>query len=200
MLKDKTALPGYVVDPTVRPTNSLQGPPDPPQADPQEDDFRPAERSGEGTSWLALMAGLAALAATSQPATAQSIPSPYDEDYLQETQRFLQEMIELNQRLNRARPTRPQPPQTRQRGDLRVVAGQRSDGVKPSQIVIHEKGDWSSRQRTESYGYPNFLGQFQNGKLGSTYQVTVMWEDGTTTVRDVRLSSPDQTIFIDSFY
>lgn len=129
-------------------------------------------------------------------------PSAYDPNFLADTDRFLQDMLALNASLDAMRPpgskeTSPEKAAAGE-GNLTVVAGNRSDGVKPSNIVIHEKGNWRSRQRSYNYGSETQEGSFQGGELGQTYQVTVYWEDGSTTVRDVTLEDENQRVVIDT--
>lgn len=87
------------------------------------------------------------------------------------------------------------------KGDLNVVAGNRKDGVKAKKVTIHEHRKWGTRQWDENRGdYRSHESKFENAKVGSTYQVNVEWEDGTTTTRDVRMDSPGQTVHIDTAY
>ncbi len=130
------------------------------------------------------------------------LPAPYEDDYLRSVQEFLEEALRINSELEQSRPPDQQDPgqtETTQ-GNLRVIAGNRYDGVLPERIVIHEKGDWSSRQFSENFGYQSFEGQYTDGEIGQTHQVTVEWADGSRTVRDVTLDSPEQVIFINSSY
>lgn len=88
-----------------------------------------------------------------------------------------------------------------QKGDLNVVAGNRSDGVKAKKVTIHQDGKWNTRQRSENIGeYKDHESKFSNAKVGEYYDVWVEWEDGTTTHREVRMESPGQTVRIDSQY
>lgn len=86
-------------------------------------------------------------------------------------------------------------------GKLNVVAGNRTDGVKAKKVTVHELRNWSSRQYNENPGsYNSHESTFENKKVGSTYQINVEWEDGSTTVRDVTMESPGQTVYIDTAY
>lgn len=88
-----------------------------------------------------------------------------------------------------------------QKGDLNVVAGNRTDGVKAKKVTVHELGNWPSRQHNENIAeYNSHESRFENKKVGTTYQVRVEWEDGSSTVRDVTLESPGQTVYIDQQY
>lgn len=136
------------------------------------------------------------------------IPSPYSSGYLNDTSRFLTDMMALNAALEAARPPgthnpdKPKDSTTGADGNLTVVAGNRSDGVKPKEITIHEKGDWKTRQRSDQNygGFSSQEGSFEGAEVGKTYQVTVSWEDGSTTVRNVTLDSPDQKVYVDGAY
>ncbi len=86
-----------------------------------------------------------------------------------------------------------------QRGDFRVIAGNRTDGVKARRVTIHEQGDWSSREHHDNTaGWGAHESLKQDATLGTTYQVTVEWEDGTSTVRNVNFHTPGQVVVIDS--
>lgn len=86
-------------------------------------------------------------------------------------------------------------------GDLNVVAGNRTDGVKAKKVTVHELRNWPSRQHNENIaGYNSHDSKFENKKVGTTYQVRVEWEDGSSTVRDVTMEKPGQTVYIDTAY
>lgn len=88
-----------------------------------------------------------------------------------------------------------------QKGDLNVVAGNRMDGVKAKKVTVHELGNWPSREHNENVAeYNSHESRFESKKLGTTYQVRVEWEDGSSTVRDVTLEKPGQTVYIDRQY
>ncbi len=87
------------------------------------------------------------------------------------------------------------------RGDLRVIAGNRWDGVAPQRVTIHEQGRFSTRQHTDNTGgWQSTEARFNNGEVGKTYTVNVQWVDGTSTQRAVTLNQPGQLIFIDSAF
>ncbi len=86
-----------------------------------------------------------------------------------------------------------------EKGGLNVVAGNRSDGVKAERVTIHERGNWSTREHHDNTaGWNSHESRLSDGTIGTEYQVTVQWEDGTTTVRNVTLNNPNQTLVIDS--
>ncbi|MFA5509119.1 MAG: hypothetical protein WC314_19100 [Vulcanimicrobiota bacterium] len=87
------------------------------------------------------------------------------------------------------------------KGNLNVVAGGRSDGVKAKKVTIHKDNNYSSRQYNENIAeYNKHESRFEGAQVGEYYDVWVEWEDGTTTHREVRMDSPGQTVYIDSQY
>jgi len=87
------------------------------------------------------------------------------------------------------------------KGDLNVVAGGRSDGVKAKKVTIHKDNNYRSRQWNENIAEHNkHESKFEGAKVGEYYDVWVEWEDGSTTHREVRMDSPGQTVYIDNQY
>lgn len=116
---------------------------------------------------------------------------------------FLNNALAVNQALGpRKGNQKPDPEQGESAGDgaLTVRADERSDGVKATEVTIHESGVWRNRTRGHSYGNSEFDTTYDNGEIGTWYQVTVHWEDGSKTVRDVQLTEPNQTVVIDTPY
>ena len=87
------------------------------------------------------------------------------------------------------------------KGDLNVVAGNRKDGVKAKKVTIHESGRWSTRQWDENRAdYREHESKFENAQVGQYYWVNVEWEDGTTPRREVQMTEPGQTVYMDTPY
>lgn len=88
-----------------------------------------------------------------------------------------------------------------QKGNLNVVAGNRSDGVKAKKVTIHQDGKYRTRQSNENVaGYNEHESKFENAKVGQYYDVWVEWEDGSTSHREVMMREPGQTVYIDNQY
>lgn len=121
---------------------------------------------------------------------------------LQNTANFLNNALSTNIALNQAfggfnvRPTN----QTQRVGTFTVTAGVRSDGVKPAEVLVFEKGEF--RNRTRGFGFGNF--QFDttlpNARVGKTYQAQIFWEDGQVTTRDVFMDESNERVFISTLF
>ncbi|MBI3926898.1 MAG: hypothetical protein HY319_15285 [Armatimonadetes bacterium] len=124
-------------------------------------------------------------------------PSPHDPGYLRDVEQFL----DRARRANGAQgPRTVDGQQQGQQGTLRVRASTRLDGVRPTEVIVHEKGNWRNRTRGYAYGGNDAEATMSRGRVGRSYQVTILWEDGTRTVRDVPLSQPDQSLWISTTY
>lgn len=121
---------------------------------------------------------------------------------LEELSDFLNNALAVNQALGPRKGSQKPDGQGETAGDgsLTVRADERSDGVKATEVTIHESGVWRNRTRGHSYGNSEFDTTYDNGEIGTWYQVTVHWEDGSKTVRDVQLTEPNQTVVIDTPY
>ena len=94
-----------------------------------------------------------------------------------------------------------QPPaKVGQKGDLRVIAGNRSDGVKPKEIRIDDANNYDYQKSENSYQDNRQEARFKDGTVGREYDVTVTWEDGSTTKKRVTLKQPNQIVYMDTAY
>lgn len=85
-----------------------------------------------------------------------------------------------------------------EKGDLRVIAGDRADGVKPRQVRIDDANNYDTQTSENSYQDLRQEARFRDGTVGREYDVTVTWEDGTTTRKRVRMKEPGQIVYIRS--
>lgn len=97
-------------------------------------------------------------------------------------------------RLNNTKPQKEA-----QKGELRVIAGDRADGVKPKEVRIDEHNGYEYT-KNENHFRDNRTTTNQEGKVGTEYDVTVTWEDGTTTTKRVTLKQGSQTVYMDDAY
>lgn len=120
--------------------------------------------------------------------------NPYADD--PEMAALMQDIAKLAQagRLGGARS-----PKEAQKGELRVIAGNRSDGVKPKEVRIDEHNGYDTTREENNY-HDNRTETRKDGKIGTEYDVTVTWEDGTTTQKRVTLKQSNQIIYMDSAY
>lgn len=115
-----------------------------------------------------------------------------DLSYIEEEMRRLQEA----RRMHGAQP----PAKVGQKGDLRVIAGNRSDGVKPKEIRIDDANNYDYQKSENSYQDNRQEARFKDGTVGREYDVTVTWEDGSTTKKRVTLKQPNQIVYMDTAY
>ena len=87
-----------------------------------------------------------------------------------------------------------------QKGDLRVIAGDRSDGVKPKEVRIDDVNNYEYQKAENGYQDRRQEARFKDGTVGREYDVTVTWEDGSTTKKRVTLDRPGQIVYMDSAY
>jgi hypothetical protein len=85
-----------------------------------------------------------------------------------------------------------------QKGDLRVIAGDRADGVKPKEVRIDDANNYDWQEAENSYQDNRQETRFKDGTVGREYDVTVTWEDGTTTKKRVTMEEPGQIVYIRS--
>ncbi|MGE0493923.1 MAG: hypothetical protein AB7S38_32240 [Vulcanimicrobiota bacterium] len=81
--------------------------------------------------------------------------------------------IALNQAFGgfNVRPTN----QTQRVGTFTVTAGVRSDGVKPAEVLVFEKGEFRNRNRGFGFGNFQFDTTLPNARVGKTYQAQIFW-------------------------
>lgn len=85
-----------------------------------------------------------------------------------------------------------------QKGDLRVIAGDRYDGVKPREVRIDDVNSYDYQKGENSYQENRQEVRFKDGTIGREYDVTVTWEDGTSTLKRVQLREAGQIVYISS--
>ncbi len=110
---------------------------------------------------------------------------------------YLEEELRRLQEAKRARGPQA-PPKVGQKGDLRVIAGDRADGVKPREVRIDDANNYDTQKSENSYQDRRQEARFKDGTVGREYDVTVTWEDGTTTKKRVQLRDPGQIVYINS--
>lgn len=94
-----------------------------------------------------------------------------------------------------------QPPRKEgQKGDLRVIAGDRSDGVKPREVRIDDANNYDYQKSENNYQDNRYETRFKDGTIGREYDVTVTWEDGSTTRKRVKLKEAGQIVYMNSAY
>lgn len=92
-----------------------------------------------------------------------------------------------------------QPPRaTGQKGDLRVIAGDRYDGVKPREVRIDDANSYDYQKGENSYQENRQEVRFKDGTIGREYDITVTWEDGSSTRKRVQLKEAGQIVYIRS--
>lgn len=112
---------------------------------------------------------------------------------------YLEEELRRLQEAKRMYGTQP-PAKEGQKGDLRVIAGNRSDGVKPKEIRIDDANSYDWQKSENSYQDNRQEARFKDGTVGREYDVTVTWEDGSITKKRVTLKEPGQIVYMDSAY
>lgn len=99
-----------------------------------------------------------------------------------------------------AGPVGSSPKKEAQKGDLRVIAGDRADGVKPKEVRIDDANDYDWQKYENSYQDNRQEARFKDGTIGREYDVTVTWADGTTTKKRVTLKEPGQIVYMNDSY
>lgn len=112
---------------------------------------------------------------------------------------YLEQELRRLQEAKRMYGTQP-PAKEGQKGDLRVIAGNRSDGVKPKEIRIDDANNYDYQKSENSYQDNRQEARFKDGTVGREYDVTVTWEDGSTTKKRVKLKQPGQIVYMDTAY
>ncbi len=139
---------------------------------------------------------------TFNPTSLPGIPLGSDPFFHQNLDNFFQNAIQQISGVNQigaALGVSTNPQGNGQRGDVRVLVGNRWDGVAPQRVTIHEQGRFSTRQHTDNIGgFRATEARFTNGEVGKTYTVAVQWADGTTTQRQVTMNQPGQLFIIDT--
>jgi hypothetical protein len=87
-----------------------------------------------------------------------------------------------------------------QKGDLRVIAGDRSDGVKPKEVRIDDANNYDYQKAENGHQDNRYETRFKDGTIGREYDVTVTWEDGSTTRKRVKLKEAGQIVYMNSAY
>lgn len=83
-----------------------------------------------------------------------------------------------------------------QKGDLRVIAGDRYDGVKPREIRVDDANNYDWQKGENSYQENRQEFRFKDGTIGREYDILVTWEDGTQTRKRVQLKEAGQIVYI----
>ena len=112
---------------------------------------------------------------------------------------YLKEALDKVKEAQRIYGVKPQT-KTGEKGDLRVIAGNRSDGVKPKEVRIDEHNGYDYERKENNYHDSRQETRFKDGKIGNEYDVTVTWEDGSTTTKRVTLKKPGQIVYMDTAY
>jgi hypothetical protein len=120
--------------------------------------------------------------------------NPYgaDQAYLAEAL----EKIRAARALYGAKPTGATPGKEVQKGDLRVIAGDRPDGVKPKEVRIDDVDNYDWKKEENRYQDNRFETSFSDRQIGREYDVVVTWEDGSTTNKRVTLERPGQIVYM----
>jgi hypothetical protein len=130
----------------------------------------------------------------------QSIEDLFNNPYgSQPDLRYLEEELRRLQEAKQMYGTQP-PAKQGQKGDLRVIAGNRPDGVKPKEIRIDDANNYDYQKAENSYQDNRQETRFKDGTVGREYDVTVTWEDGSTTKKRVTLKQPGQIVYMDTAY
>lgn len=81
-----------------------------------------------------------------------------------------------------------------------MIAGDRSDGVKPKEVRIDDANNYDYQKSENGYQDNRQEARFKDGTIGREYDVTVTWEDGSTTKKRVKLKQPGQIVYMNSSY
>lgn len=125
----------------------------------------------------------------------QTIEEIFNNPYAGTDMGYLQEALEKIAAARRMYGTQPTKKEG-QKGDLRVIAGDRADGVKPKEVRIDDANNYDWQKGENSYHDNRQETRFKDGTIGREYDVTVTWEDGTTTKKRVQLREPGQIVYI----
>lgn len=129
----------------------------------------------------------------------QSIEELFNNPYAGTDMGYLQEALEKIQAARRMYGVQP-PKKEGQKGDLRVIAGDRADGVKPKEVRIDDANNYDYQKSENGYQDNRYETRFKDGTVGRSYDVTVTWEDGSTTKKRVKLKEPGQIVYMNSSY
>lgn len=127
----------------------------------------------------------------------QSIEDIFNNPFAGTDMGYLQEALDKIAAARRTYGVQP-PKKEGQKGDLRVIAGDRSDGVKPKEVRIDDANNYDYQKAENSYQDNRQETRFKDGTIGREYDVTVTWEDGTTTRKRVKLKEAGQIVYIRS--
>ncbi len=129
----------------------------------------------------------------------QSIEELFNNPYAGTDMGYLQEALDKIQAARRLYGVQPSK-QEGQKGDLRVIAGDRADGVKPKEVRIDDANNYDTQKSENGYQDNRYETRFKDGTVGRSYDVTVTWEDGSTTKKRVKLKEPGQIVYMNSNY
>lgn len=136
-------------------------------------------------------------AADTRLSTGQTIEELFANPYAGTDLGYLKDALD---QIEAARRIYGAPPKAKegQKGDLRVIAGDRSDGVKPKEVRIDDANNYDYQTSENGHSFKRHETRFKDGTVGRDYNVTVTWEDGTTTQKRVTLNEPGQIVYMDS--
>lgn len=129
----------------------------------------------------------------------QTIEEMFANPYAGTDMGYLQEALDKIAAARRIYGVQPSPKEG-QKGDLRVIAGDRSDGVKPKEVRIDDANNYDYQKSENGYQDNRQEARFKDGTIGREYDVTVTWEDGSTTKKRVKLKQPGQIVYMNSSY
>jgi hypothetical protein len=125
----------------------------------------------------------------------QTIEQVFNDPFTGTDNAFLKDVLD---QIGAARATYgAQPSRTQgQKGDLRVIAGDRSDGVKPREVRIDDANSYDWQKGENSYQENRQETRFKDGTIGREYDITVTWADDTLTRKRVQLREAGQIVYI----
>lgn len=130
----------------------------------------------------------------------QSIEELFNNPYAGTDMGYLQEALDKIQAARRMYGVQPPSKMEGQKGDLRVIAGDRADGVKPKEVRIDDANNYDYQKSENGYQDSRYETRFKDGTVGREYDVTVTWADGGTTKKRVKLKEPGQIVYMNSNY
>jgi hypothetical protein len=138
-------------------------------------------------------------ASSTRLSNGQTIEEIFANPYAGTDMGYLQEALDkiaAARRMYGVQPTRKEG----QKGDLRVIAGDRPDGVKPKEVRIDDVNNYDYQKAENGYQDNRYETRFKDGTIGRQYDVTVTWEDGSTTKKRVKLKDAGQIVYMNSAY
>lgn len=125
----------------------------------------------------------------------QSIEDIFKNPYAGTNNEYLKDVIDTISAVRRVYGVTPSK-NVGTKGDLRVIAGDRADGVKPREIRIDDANNYDYQKGENSYQENRQETRFKDGTVGREYDITVTWEDSTTTRKRVQLKEAGQIVYI----